>query len=167
MIYWRTFTKNINNSRKHHSLERVEFEFRNFIGAILDYPAVIEFFPEIVVKCELKPDEDIYKDIHIKSNCQDVYSSMPIFQSQGYFSTVLSVWNYSEEIITKHLKSGICWKVNGYYPAFSCFTGWSCPGIFFIQTHTHIDCLVAEFPVLEPLCSSSLYPINFKKACQH
>ena len=25
-----------------------------------------------------------------------------------------------------------------HYPAFSCFTGWSCPGIFFIETHTLI-----------------------------
>ena len=43
----------------------------------------------------------IYKIIHIKSNCQDVYSSMLIFQSQGYCSEVLSVWNCSKEIITK------------------------------------------------------------------
>ena len=34
---------------------------------------------------------------------------------------------------------------------------------FFIQTHT--DYLVAEFPVLEHLCSNSLYHINFKKNC--
>ena len=64
--------------------------------------------------------------------------------------------------LQKHLKSGICWKGNAYYPAFSCFTGWSCPGIFF-YSNTYTDCLVAEFPVLEHLCSASLYPINFKK----
>ena len=64
--------------------------------------------------------------------------------------------------LQKHLKSGICWNVNAYYPAFSCFTGWSCPGIFF-YSNTYTDCLVAEFPVLEHLCSASLYPINFKK----
>ena len=40
--------------------------------------------------------------------------------------------------LQKYLESGICWKVNACYPAFSCFTGWSCPGIFFIQPHTLI-----------------------------
>ena len=82
----------------------------NFIGAILNHPALIEFFAEIVVKkCEVKPDEDIYIyiyiyiyiGIHIKSNCQDIYSNMLIFQSQGCCSEVLSVCNNSEEIFTK------------------------------------------------------------------
>ena len=72
-------------------MEFSKFELRNFIGATLNRPAVIEFFTEIVAKCKVKPDEDIYKGIHIKSNCQDVYSSMLIFQSQGYCSEVLSV----------------------------------------------------------------------------
>ena len=59
----------------------------------------------------------IYKIIHIKSNCQDVYSSMLIFQSQGYCSEVLSVWNYSQEIITKtsvleHLCSASLYPIN-------------------------------------------------------
>ena len=53
-------------------------------------------------------------------------------------------------------------KGNAYYPAFSCFTGWSCPGIFFCS-NTYTDCLVAEFPVLEHLCSASLHSINLKK----
>ena len=52
---------------------------------------MIEFFAEIVVKGEVKPDEDIYKCIHIKGNCQDVYSSIFIFQSQGCYSEVLNV----------------------------------------------------------------------------
>ena len=25
------------------------------------------------MKCKVNPDEDIYKDIHIKSNCQYIY----------------------------------------------------------------------------------------------
>ena len=54
-------------------MEPAELELTNFIGTILDNPALEEFFPEIVVKCEVKPDEDIYKDIHITSNCQDIY----------------------------------------------------------------------------------------------
>ena len=54
-------------------MELAELELTNFIGTILDNPALAEFFPEIVVKCEVKPDEDIYKDIHITSNCQDIY----------------------------------------------------------------------------------------------
>ena len=57
--------------------------------------------------------------------------------------------------LQKYLKSGICWKGNAYYPASLCFRGWSCPSIFFIQTDT--DYLVAEFTVLEHLCSTSLY----------
>ena len=32
-----------------------------------------------------------------------------------------------------------------------------------ILTNTYTDCLVAHFPVLEYLSSTSLYPINFKK----
>ena len=126
---------------------------------------MIEFFAEIDVKCEVKPDEDIYKGIHIKSSCQDMF----IFQSQGYCSEVLSVWNYSEEVITKTseewnlFKTGL-WKGNAYYPAFSCFTGWNCLGDFF-YSNTYTDCLVEDFPVLEHLCSTSLYPINFKKTC--
>ena len=52
-------------------------------------------------------------------------------------------------------------KGNAYYPAFSCFTRWRYPGIFYSNTYTY--CLVAEFPVLEHLCSTSLYPIKFKK----
>ena len=41
-------------------MEPAELELTNFIGTILDNPALEEFFPEIVVKCEVKPDEDIY-----------------------------------------------------------------------------------------------------------
>ena len=42
----------------------------------LNHPAATAFFAEeIVVKCEVKPDEDIYiyKGIQTKSNCQDIY----------------------------------------------------------------------------------------------
>ena len=63
----------------------------------------------------------------------------------------------------KHLKSRICWKGNAYYPAFSCFAGWSCPdNLLYLNTHT--DGLVAEFPVLEHISSTSLCYIHFKKA---
>ena len=41
-------------------MELAELELTNFTGTILDNPALAEFFPEIVVKCEVKPDEDIY-----------------------------------------------------------------------------------------------------------
>ena len=51
--------------------------------------------------CEKMWSETRWKAIHIKSNWQDIYTSMLIFQSHGYFSEVLSVCNYSEEIITK------------------------------------------------------------------
>ena len=43
----------------------------------------------------------IYKGIHIKSNCKYLYSIMLIFQIQVYCSENLSVWNYSQEVITK------------------------------------------------------------------
>ena len=104
--------------------------------AILDHPAVIEFFAEIVVKYEVKSDKDIYKDIHIKSNCQDVYSSMLIFQGHEYCSEVWVSETTQKKSLQKHLKSEICWKGNAYYSAFSCFTGRSCPGIFF-YSNTH------------------------------
>ena len=86
--------------RKHHNLELANFELRNFIGAILDHPTVIEFFREIVVKCEVKPDEDIYKGIHIKSNCQDIYSSMIVFQSWVHCAEVVS----AEIVVTCEVK---------------------------------------------------------------
>ena len=35
--------------------------------------------------------------------------------------------------------------------------------VFFFYSNTYTDCLVAEFPVLEHLYSTSLHPINFKK----
>ena len=70
--------------------------------------------------------------------------------------------------LQKHLKSGICSKQ-------------ACEKVmhiiqlshvlqvklsrFFFYSNTYTDCLVADFPVLEHLCSTSLYPINFKKTC--
>ena len=39
------------------------------------------------------------------------------------------------------------------------FTGWSCQRIFYSNTYT--DCLVAEFPVLEHLYSTSLLEVYF------
>ena len=45
---------------EHHNLEFAEFKLMNFIGAVLNHPAVIEPFAEIVVKkCKVKPYEDI------------------------------------------------------------------------------------------------------------
>ena len=35
--------------------------------------------------------------------------------------------------LQKHMKSGICWQGNAYYPTFSYFTGWSFPGIFLFK----------------------------------
>ena len=61
---------------------------------------MIEFFREIVVKCEVKPDEDIYKGIHIKSNCQDIYSSMIVFQSWVHCAEVVS----AEIVVTCEVK---------------------------------------------------------------
>ena len=98
----------------------------------------------------------IYKIIHIKSNCQ-MYIQVCSFSKAR--DIVQKFW-VSETTQKKHLKSGICWKDNAYYPAFSCFTGWSCPGIFF-YSNTYTDCLVAEFPVLEHLYSTSLLEVYF------
>ena len=56
-----------------------------------------------------------------------------------YISYISWVFETSQKkSLQKDLKSAICWKGNAYYPAFSCFTEWSCPGIFFMQTHTLI-----------------------------
>ena len=105
----------------------------------------------------------IYKIIHIKSNCQDVYSSMLIFQSQGYCSEVLSVWNYSEKNHYKNIwRMEFVGKVK-HIIQLSHVLQSKLVKVFFFYSNTYIDCLVAEFPVLEHLYSFSLYPINFKK----
>ena len=52
------------------------------------------------MKCEVKPDEDI-KAFTLKAIVKMYYSSMLIFQGQGFCSEVLFVWNYLEEKITK------------------------------------------------------------------
>ena len=70
------------------------------IGVFASHSVVIELFAKIVVKYEVKPVENL-KGIHVESNCRDVYSSMLIFQSQWYYLEDSSVWNFSEEIITK------------------------------------------------------------------
>ena len=44
---------------KHHNMEFSEFELTNY-GSYCQPPSiVIELFAEIVVKCEVKPDEDV------------------------------------------------------------------------------------------------------------
>ena len=59
----------------------------------LNHPAAIAFFAEeIVVKCEVKPDEDIYiyiKAFRLKAIVK-IYIVL-ILQSQRYFSKVLNV----------------------------------------------------------------------------
>ena len=44
---------------KHYNMEFVEFEFRNYRSYCQPPSVVIELFAEIVVKCELKPNEDV------------------------------------------------------------------------------------------------------------
>ena len=124
--------------------------------------AVIEFFAEIVMKWEVKPFlwiciyiyiyslEYIYIYLYIYIY---IYVYMKAFTLKAIFKTYIQLCSFSKardivhnclKLLTrnhlkqKHLKSGICWKGNPCYPAFSCFTGWSYPGIFFIQTHTLI-----------------------------
>ena len=48
---------------KHHNMEFVESELRNYRGYCQPPSVVIELFAEIVVKCEVKPDEDVAKGI--------------------------------------------------------------------------------------------------------
>ena len=63
---------------KHQNMEFVEFELRNYWNYCQPSSVVIESFAEIVVKYEMKPDQD---DICINSSCQDVYySNVIIFQ---------------------------------------------------------------------------------------
>ena len=51
--------------------------------------------------------------------------------------------------LQKHLKSGIYWKGNAYYPDFQCFTGWICPGFFsFKHIHWRLSCWVSSFLTL-------------------
>ena len=60
-----------------------------------------ELFAEVVVKCELKPDEDVkaFTSVTIAKMATTI---MIIFQGQRYCSEVMCAWNYSEEeIITK------------------------------------------------------------------
>ena len=44
-------------------MEFVESELRNYRSYCQPPSVVVEFFAEIVVKCERKPDEDV-KDLH-------------------------------------------------------------------------------------------------------
>ena len=101
---------------------------------------------------------NIYKGIQIKRNCQDIYYAhfpKPGILFRSFECLKSEEWNL--------LKTGLS-KGNAYYPAFSCFTRWNCLGIFFLFKHI-CCCLVADFAVLEHLCNTSLYPINFKKTC--
>ena len=138
VIYGRAFIENINNNRKllcflgkHHNLEFLEFELRDYKS----YSRSPSYDRILCLKsCEMWNETRwIYKSIQFKYICQDVYSSVLVFQSfkNCLVSETLSIWNHSNEIITKN-----CWKGNGYCPAFLCLTWWSSPGIFFIQTHT-------------------------------
>ena len=110
----------------------------------------------------------IYKGIQTKSNCQDIYcahfAKPEIFFKSFECLKLLRRNHYKKSEEWNLLKTAL-WKGNGNanYPAFSSFTGWNCPGIFFIRTHTLY--LVVDFPVLKHLCSTSSYPINFKKTC--
>ena len=44
---------------KHHNMEFVEFELRNYRRHCQPPGVVMELFAKIVVKFELKPDEDV------------------------------------------------------------------------------------------------------------
>ena len=56
--------------------------------------------------------------------------------------------------LQKHLKSGICWKVKHIIQLSRILQGEVIQVFFYSNTYN--DCLVAEFPVLEHLCSISL-----------
>ena len=120
----------------------------------------------------------VYVCIYIYVDPSHMYIFIKAFTSKAIFKIFIQLCSFfkardivqkiwvseatHKKSLQKHLKSGICWKGNAYYPAFSCFAGWSCPGIFF-YSNIYTDCLVPEFRVLEHLCSASLYHINFKK----
>ena len=48
---------------KYHNIEFVESELRNYRSYCQPPSVVIELFAETVVKCEVKPDEDVAKGI--------------------------------------------------------------------------------------------------------
>ena len=80
VIYFRAFTDNSNNSRvgvflgKHHNVEFVEFELRNYRSYCQRPSVVIELLAEIVVTCELKLHEDVkaFTSIAIVKMCIQV-----------------------------------------------------------------------------------------------
>ena len=166
VIYCRAFTGNINNSKKcflgkHHNLEYSEFELRNYKS--YSRPPSCD---RILCRnsCEMWSETRwTYKGIHINSNSQDVYSSMLIFQSQDIDQ---KFW-VSETTQKKYYKN--IWRVKFvekvmHIIQLSYVSQDEVVQVFFFYSDTYTDNLVAEFPVLAYLCSTSLYPINFKKA---
>ena len=128
VIYFRAFTE----------------KYWGITGAIVSHRVAIELFAEIVLKCELKPDEDVkaFKSITIVKMYIQVWSfskARDIVQKLWVSETT------QKKSLQKHLNNGICWKVNAYYSTFSCFTGWSFPGIFccfILNTYWWFNCKV-------------------------
>ena len=135
--------------------ENVTIWVENFIGSVLNHPAVwlwIEFSAEIVVKCEMK--QFLWRSIPIKAftlkAIVKIYIQLCSFSKSR--DIIQKFWvseTTHKKSLQKHLESEIYLRGNAYHPAFSCFTGWNCPGIFFIQTHTLIVKL-QSFQFLNP-----------------
>ena len=116
----------------------------------------------------MKAYEDIYIYIYIYIKAFTLKAIAKIYIQWCSFSKARDIvqkfWvskTTQKKLLQKHLKSGICSKGNAYYPAFSCFTGWSCPGIFFMPTHT----LIVKLQSFQFLNTSAVpfYTLNFKK----
>ena len=117
------------------------------------------WYAEIVVKCEVKPDEDV--------NAFTLKAIIKIYIQVCSFSEARNIvqkfWvskTTQNKSLRKHLKSGTCWKGNAYYSVFSYFTGWSCSGIFF-YSNTYTDCLVAFLVAAFPLYIPQFLRIPF------
>ena len=59
MVYFKTFTGNTNNNWKIFFSENITTWKSGIIGTIVSHPVVTELLGEIVVKSEVKPDEDV------------------------------------------------------------------------------------------------------------
>ena len=59
MVYFKTFTGNIKNNWKIFFSENITTWNSGIIGTIVSDPVVTELLGEIVVKSEVKPDEDV------------------------------------------------------------------------------------------------------------
>ena len=158
MVYFKAFTRNINNNWKIFFSENITIWNSGIIGTIVSHPAVTELLGEIVVKSEVKPDEDVkvftlkesWRFMHNLANCpklEILFRSLKCLKLLriDYYK---NIWRVAVVEKVAHIIQ-VSYVLYGEVAqvSFSCL-------------NTYTDDSVAEFSVLEHLCSTS---VHFKK----